>query len=134
MTRAERIDAVIPALARVETAAMIVDLQDEVAELRATLANERGEGEPPGEGWSRNDFDRKHVGIAWYRPSMADGSMPAEDVTDYPLVMWVYREPPSRLWRWEVERDGVGIGTFEAEGTAPTAREAMRAADKAVAK
>ena len=74
----------------------LVKLVRERDELRAALLNERGEGPPPSEGWARNDFDRRAVGIAWYRPSNADGSPPpagAMDYARYPSVAAGVRRP-----------------------------------------
>ena len=100
-------------------------------ELRAALLNERGEGPPPSEGWDRNDFDRRAVGIAWYRPSNADGSPPPAGAMDYAYVLWVYREPMEPEWTWECEH--ADFSSRNIQGKAPTAREAMRAADTALA-
>ena len=100
-------------------------------ELRAALLNERGEGTGPSEGWARNDFDRRAVGIAWYRPSNADGSPPPAGAMDYAYVLWVYREPTEPEWTWECEH--ADFSSRNIQGKAPTAREAMRAADTALA-
>lgn len=109
----------------------LVKLVRERDELRAALLNERGEGEPPSEGWARNDFDRRAVGIAWYRPSNADGSPPPAGAMDYAYVLWVYREPMEPEWTWECEH--ADFSSRNIQGKAPTAREAMRAADTALA-
>lgn len=109
----------------------LVKLVRERDELRAALLNERGEGPPPSEGWARNDFDRRAVGIAWYRPSNADGSPPPAGAMDYAYVLWVYREPMEPEWTWECEH--ADFSSRNIQGKAPTAREAMRAADTALA-
>lgn len=90
---------------RIERAeAALATLTAEAAELNATLLNERGEGEPPGPGWERNDFDREAVGIAWYRIAYSDGRPASPDSKDYDRVLWVYRaELPDVGWRWEIE-------------------------------
>lgn len=100
-------------------------------ELRAALLNEHGEGDPPSEGWARNDFDSRAVGIAWYRPSNADGSLPPAGAMDYTYALWVYREPTEPEWTWECEH--ADFSSRDIQGKAPTAREAMRAADTALA-
>lgn len=109
----------------------VIGLLDERDELRAALLNERGEGTGPSEGWARNDFDRRAVGIAWYRPSNADGSPPPAGAMDYAYVLWVYREPTEPEWTWECEH--ADFSSRNIQGKAPTAREAMRAADTALA-
>ncbi len=73
----------------------------ERAELLATLANERGEGEPPSEGW---EWD----GVSW---SIS---------TDDGAVVDVVRLPAG----WRVYKSGAPD-----ESVYPTARAAMRAAD-----
>ena len=103
-------------------------------ELAATLANERGEGAPPSEGWIRNDFDPKDVGIAWYASAHADGRSATTDDVDHTYVLWVYREPTECAWRWELDDETPkGVDVYLANGTAPTARAAMRAASDALA-
>lgn len=79
-------------------------LRAEVAELRATLANDRGEGEPPSEGWKWNQHAR-----FWHRGS--------RDRTAY----W---NDFGRSWWWQV-----GDTT---SGPYKSARSAMKAADDAV--
>lgn len=73
-------------------------------ELAATLANDRGVGDPPSPGWARNDYDPEHVGLAWYRRTNADGTEPGDNDTDATRVLWVVRAPlPSVEWLWEIE-------------------------------
>jgi len=82
----------------------------EVRELRLILANERGEGEGPSEGW-RTD------GLHW----RADRRSVLREIGSndgMPFARW--------SWAW------FPGGAFDvASGRAPTAREAMRAADLA---
>lgn len=114
-----------------EAARLLQMVARERDELRAALLNERGEGEPPSEGWARNDFDSRAVGIAWYRPSNADGSLPPAGAMDYTYALWVYREPTEPEWTWECEH--ADFSSRDIQGKASTAREAMRAADTALA-
>lgn len=114
----------------VDLIAHIDALTAERDELAATLANERGEGEPPSEGWTRNDFDHAAAGLAWYRPVERDGSTAKEGSTEYPWVLWVFRKPGGEAWVWE--RDHSDSTRQSDDGEAPTARAAMRAADAAV--
>jgi hypothetical protein len=79
-------------------------LEQERAELLATLANERGEGEPPSPGW----YWSGHEWFNELRP------------------MRVARYPEERGWRAYPVRPPWGC---RAKG--PTARAAMRAADSA---
>ena len=104
-----------------------------VAELEATLANERGEGEPPSEGWARNDIDPKREGVAWYVRWEADGSEPQDDDTEQTRVAWVRRTEGCMIeWMWEIEKSvGRMSDPMLASGRAPTARDAMIAADAA---
>ena len=73
-----------------------------IAELEATLANERGEGEPPVKGW-------RWIHVEW-----------SNHTTD---LMHTFRE--GDVWIWE--RVVLG-GVVVRKGTAATARDAMRAA------
>ena len=73
-----------------------------IAELEATLANERGEGEPPVKGW-------RWIHVEW-----------SNHTTD---LMHTFRE--GDVWIWE--RLVLG-GIVVRKGTAATARDAMRAA------
>lgn len=102
-------------------------------ELAATLANERGEGEPPSEGWARNDIDPKREGVAWYVRWEADGSEPQDDDTEQTRVAWVRRTEGCMIeWMWEIEKSvGRMSDPMLASGRAPTARDAMIAADAA---
>jgi hypothetical protein len=94
-----------PAATWLLSAADTIDaLAARVAELEATLANERGEGEPPSPHWTPC-FDAD--GRFWRSPRtivglLADG------------------------WHWTVRRGRVP------SGVASTARDAMRAADEAL--
>lgn len=108
-------------------------LQERVVELEATIANERGEGEPPSEGWARNDIDPKREGVAWYVRWEADGSEPQEDDTEQTRVAWVRRTEGCMIeWMWEIEKSvGRMSDPMLASGRAPTARDAMIAADAA---
>ena len=108
-------------------------LRERIAELEATLANERGEGEPPSEGWARNDIDPKREGVAWYVRWEADGSEPQEDDTEQTRVAWVRRTEGCMIeWMWEIEKSvGRMSDPMLASGRAPTARAAMIAADAA---
>lgn len=94
----------------VETAAAghaeLVAARERVAELEATIANERGEGEPPSPGWT---FDGD---IHWTR---SFGSR----VTGGVVGEWMIEDTAGPWDAWVVI------------GRAPTAREAMRAADAA---
>lgn len=100
----------------------------EIAELRATLANDRGEGEPPSEGWKRNTTgDGMWERILAMRPSWT--SEQEGEPTD---TLIVGRDDDVH-WRWERyvdngagQRLGGGVGGIEC------ARTAMRAADDAV--
>ena len=91
-------------------------------ELAATIANERGEGEPPA-GWTP-DPSR---GGAWGWVRVAGGR-----VLDADFVTGTsYEGPPFRGWDWRVV-DVAGTGRVVARGRCDTARAAMRAADAAV--
>ena len=88
-----------------------------LAEVEAALLNERGEGEPPSEGWERSRsavpggwIKRPAPGAPWIASvGMEHGT--AHDGTAF------------RRWRWFVPTTS---------GEAPTAREAMRQADAAL--
>jgi hypothetical protein len=91
-----------------EAGTEVLRLRARVAELEATLANERGEGEPPVEGWrydGRCDNGRPGVWECVER----------ELIVTRPL-------PPAVGWRY-ARRGGVQVW-----GQALTARDAMRAA------
>ena len=80
-------------------------------ELRAALLNERGEGEPPSDGWR---FDSELC--EWIRP-VHDG------------VPTVWHSNRGVGWRWAIIEGKARTKPVET----PTAREAMRAADTALA-
>ncbi len=96
-------------------------LRLELAEALATIANERGEGEPPGDGFvfASNGGERS----AWCR-------------VDGPVGAYVTREITNTgraRWRWSVIEDRYGSDESPrfrdvARGDAATARAAMRAA------
>lgn len=95
-----------------------LDAKDaEIAELRASLANERGKGEPPGDGW------RWNAGTWWWSPP------------DWIPLAYVMRDRPGG-WTWYyTARDPIlGSGPVLASGTSPTARAAMCAASEAAHK
>lgn len=79
-------------------------------ELRAALLNERGEGEPPSEGWEWIQTQHQH-GV-WVRDHM--GTM--------------VQRTTSGVWYWTSVLHG-----FSPDKIRDTAREAMRAADTALA-
>lgn len=78
-----------------------------LAESEATLLNERGEGDPPSEGW---EWD-------------GDGGQWVRFVSESVGVAYVSRSGSG--WAWEAD-----YGT-DGEGPHPTARAAMKAADAA---
>ncbi len=96
-----------------EMGAEVLRLRAENAELLATLANERGEGEAPVEGWR-------------YIPSLGDWQAPTGVVR---RISWL-RLPDGTskaCWGWERwEADG-----GRTDGVCDTARAAMRAASGA---
>ena len=95
-----------------EAAEEIQALRARVAELEAELANERGEGEPPSEGWRYS-----HARDRWEHPRLRStwrtGWTRCADGTDHVT------------WGWEI---GFSDSVF-AEGRELTARAAMKAAD-----
>lgn len=100
-------------------------LRAELAEAQATLANERGEGEPPVPGFVFTG----HAGerCTWQR-------------VDGPVGTYVTREIDNMgrvRWQWAVIEDRYGTDQSPrfrdlARGYEPTARAAIRAAAKAV--
>lgn len=91
---------------------------EEIAELRAALANERGEGEGPSEGWAWANYPGR-----WGNPN--GWSFIVRGLS----FAAVGRNADGTGWDWHAMvpkalRGGQG-------GTAPTAREAMRAVDLA---
>jgi hypothetical protein len=86
-------------------------------ELAATLANERGEGEPPSEGWT-------------YRENMNQWE---RDRGDWECI--VKRDDRARSWRfeWVNYAEGGDVDEDWPDGAADTARAAMKAADAALA-
>lgn len=101
-------------------------LRAEVAELRAALANDRGEGEPPSEGWKRNETGEStwEKVLATQQP---DGDFDPEP-TD---ILNVYRDGGSWAWERRTDQPGKTLALI-ATGRADTARACMRAADDAV--
>lgn len=95
-------------------------LLERVGELEATIANDHGRGDGPSGGWSFSD-------TSWCRGDTHAGP-------------WLHVGGPvcyGGPWKWSVTRPCCPCGAHTigewptvAEGTAPTAREAMRAADK----
>ena len=84
----------------------LLDARQQIAELEAAIANEQGCGEPPSLGWA---FDGD---IHWIRPFSP-------------------RVTGGVVGEWLIE-DATGPGdTWVVIGRAPTARDAMRAADAA---
>lgn len=83
-------------------------------ELAATLANERGEGGPPSEGWESGSAAAP--GFHWHRP---EASVSFVTGTTYGGVGF-------KRWEWRVYRS-------RDRGEADTARAAMKAADAALA-
>lgn len=92
--------------------APIEPLRAEIAELRATLANERGEGEPPVEGWAYTDC--AGWGMCWVCGGGPDGWIA---VTRKPAGGWYIRLGATFLHR-----------SREFAVSIQTAREAMRKA------
>lgn len=97
---------------------------DELREARLALMNERGEGEPPSEGWRVSL--RGHI-VRWVRLD----ARPGRTLDVYPRLNDARTAMEWHWWDREVDRDGEVIAEH-AEGAAPTAREAMRAADNAL--
>lgn len=96
-------------------------LRAELAEAQATIANERGEGEPPGDGFvfASNGGERS----VWFRVDGPVGAYVTREITNMDHVRW----------RWSVIEDRYGSDESPrfravARGDAPTARAAMRAA------
>lgn len=101
------------------------DLVARVAELEATLANERGEGEPPVPGWRT----RRRAGEArWVLHNERPGRVldVVRQMSDTPRTI------VSHWWDREVDADGTVIMTHS-EGEARTMRAAMLAASEALA-
>lgn len=101
------VDAMAAAGVLAERDAQIRALTAERDELRATLANERGEGEGPSEGWVAHFIAGAWLARRWVHVASKTVISPGEGG-----------------WYWD--RDW-GV----AEGAEPTAREAMRQADLA---
>ena len=88
-------------------------------ELAATLANERGEGAGPSEGWVAEPIEQIYD---QYEGAPADTEWASVDA-------WVTRSDDRACdWTWNVQQPGKPA---KAKGTAPTARAAMHAADLA---
>ena len=99
----------------------------EIAELRATLANEHGEG-PPIDGWRRNTTND---GV-WERVLAMRPSWTSEDEGEPTDTLIVGRDDDVH-WRWERYTDsGAGQRLVGGVGGIECARTAMRAADAAV--
>ncbi len=123
----ERLCIVSPRLA-----ATVVALHDRIAELEATLAAERGDPagavsedwEPNGDGWSNPAGTFSSDAGRHVRPAGRNAYHGLEDG-------WT----KAMTWYWQVDQrvDGLLMRGRGGQGWAPTAREAMRAADAAVA-
>jgi hypothetical protein len=99
----------------------------EIAELRATLANEQGEG-PPIDGWRRNTTND---GV-WERVLAMRPSWTLEGEGEPTDTLIVGRDDDVH-WRWERYTDsGAGQRLVGGVGGIECARTAMRAADAAV--
>lgn len=96
-----------------------------VAELEATLANERGEGDPPVPGWRTL---RRAGEARWVLHNERPGRVVdvVRQMSDTPRTI------VSHWWDREVDADGTVIVTHS-EGEARTMRAAMRAAFEALA-
>lgn len=100
-------------------------LRAELAESLATIANERGEGEPPVEGWFRNDFDRGVISWTLY----LDADMNPVDTPDGIVERWVLWAILTRATgkiEWNVDECEEGITVMRGESS--SLRSAMRAA------
>lgn len=107
----------------------LVDVEDprdaRIAELEATLANDRGEGEPPATGWK---WAVENGEGTWRRlgdPARADVHRAHRDPED--AVVDRHR------WHWWVVSGSYEEPVIYASGWEDTAREAMRATDAAFA-
>jgi len=105
-TDTERANAALIAAAP----ALILSLCDALDEARATLANERGEGEAPGVGWGWTTT--AHLTGLWFKRTKTNES--------------IVQRTTSRGWYWTDYDHG-----FSLKNIYPTARAAMIAADKA---
>lgn len=103
-----RLFAAAPSLAHT-----VIALEAERDELRLTLLNERGEGAPPSEGWAWGDDGGKCSQHEWIKAGPR-------------LDSAVWRGPCNiePYWYWQAHPIG-----GSRQGSEPTAREAMKAAD-----
>lgn len=90
------------------------------AELRATIANERGEGDPPVPGWAWSSGERGVSAEAYNNRRAWRNEVARAEVKP------ALSHPPGLVWWWGVEI--VGDWRKDPQGFAATAREAMRAA------
>lgn len=81
----------------------VLRLRARVAELEATVANERGQGAPPVEGW---EWGSEEEAWEFFR---TDGG-------------WFHITRTPKGWTWDADRISSGLPHFD------TARDAMRAA------
>lgn len=105
-----------------ELLAHLDTLTAERDELAATIANERGEGEPPA-GWRPDG----HRGGAWGWTRIGD----SHELDTYFVTGRAFDGTPFRGWAWRVI-EAAGFCNVVARGRCDTARAAMRAADAAV--
>ena len=120
-----------PDLTLTEAITEINRLRSELAEALATLANERGEGEPPCEGWSPMRVSERDAG----EYSSPDDSVVMWGMTDAPAHRCAYvgtNAQPGDRWWWAVHVGATPRGVVLATGRAPTARAAIRASAAAV--
>lgn len=103
----------------------ITESANECCELRATLANERGEGEAPSEGWYWADgqWNREDEGAGL--TTVERNPCPVREDADAATCPWL---PTTWTIRTEATNDDRVIVVV---GTHDLARDAMRAADKA---
>ena len=100
-------------------------LRSELAEALATLANERGEGEPPCEGWIpllevEGDIEEGNVCVTRWACAMADGIVCYAGVNAFVGGAW-----------WALHRKVERRTVFLLTGDVDTVRNAMRAASAA---
>lgn len=100
-------------------------LRAELAEALATLANERGEGEPPCEGWIpllevEGDIEEGNVCVTRWACAMADGIVCYAGVNAFVGGAW-----------WALHRKVERRTVFLLTGDVDTVRNAMRAASAA---
>lgn len=125
MADASRIIACVNACAGMEDpAAEIARLRAELAEATAALLNERGEGEPPGEGWTvRIDRDR---GVLWTMPNGRGDTLEVSQASQNGVRGHI------PMWRVTGLLGGPNGVPMSQTGPFQTARSAMRAASEAL--